>query len=348
MSNPGTWVDGHLDMAYSLTTIRRDLTLDLDTLRAREQRTSRTAMVTFPELRRGNVGVVFGTLFALPDMPTPEGYPPVRIRGYTNEEEAHQQALNQIQAYRAMEDAGWVRILRSVRDLDAHLAANASAPEHERRVGVVVLMEGADPIRTPDELAFWHDQGVRLLGPAWQKNRYCGGTGGPGGLTALGEALLDHARALGMTLDVSHMAEESFWQAMARFEGPVIASHANAQALVPTDRHLSDAMLDALAEREAVVGVVLYDKFLAQPVPAEGVTLEHVRAHAAHMAARIGWHRLAIGSDFDGGLGREETPKEIDRAADFARLGEVVPPEHREGFLGGHWLRFLRRALPPR
>lgn len=347
MSDSGPWVDGHLDLAYSLTTIGRDLTLDLDTLRAREQRSSRTAMVTFPELRRGNVGVVFGTLFALPHMPTPEGYPPAIIRGYTTAEEAHQQARAQMDAYRRMEDAGFVRIICSVRDLEQHLSEYASTPEASRRTGVVVLMEGADPIRTPDELAFWHAQGVRLLGPAWQKNRYCGGTGGPGGLTPMGEALLDHARALGMTLDVSHMAEESFWQALARFEGPVMASHSNARAIVDTDRQLSDAMLDALAQRDAVVGLVLYDKFLTQPVPQTGVSLAHVRRQAEHIAGRIGWSRLAIGSDFDGGLGREETPVEIDRAGDFARLGEVVPAAFRDGVLGGHWLHFLRRVLPP-
>jgi len=71
-----------------------------------------------------------------------------------------------------------------------------------------------------------------------------------------------------------------------------------------------------------------------------------VRAHAEHVARLIGWERVAVGSDMDGGLGVDETPLELDTAADLARVGDAAPLEAREGFLGGNWLRFLERALP--
>lgn len=155
-----------------------------------------------------------------------------------------------------------------------------------------------------------------------------------------------------MVLDVSHLAEEAFWEALERHRGPTVASHANARALVDTDRQLSDAMLDALAERDGLVGLVLADKFLRAGGnralgPGEApVSLDDVARQAQHLAGRVGWPRLGVGSDFDGGFGRQETPVELDRGADFTRLGDAVPAEHREGFLGGNWARFLRRALP--
>jgi membrane dipeptidase len=342
-------IDGHLDLAYNAVALGRDLTLELDDLRARERRTRETAMVTWPELRRADVAVVFGTLFAKPDKPPLAGAPPASdgaYPGYLDAEGAHAQASAQLDWYEAAQDAGHARLILDRGDLEQHLAERATTDPAERRIGVVVLMEGADPVRTPAELAAWVGRGVRLLGPAWRATRYCGGTKEPGGLTALGEELIDAMSASALPLDVSHLAEEAFWQALARHRGPVLASHANARAITPTDRHLSDAMLDALAERDAVVGLVLGNPFLDPAALHEPAGFDAIARQAAHVAGRIGWTRLAIGSDLDGGFGREETPVGLDRMADFGRLGEAVPAEHRDGVLGGHWLAFLRRALP--
>jgi membrane dipeptidase len=342
-------IDGHLDLAYNAIAIGRDLTLELDDLRAREQRSRETAMVTWPELRRADVAVVFGTLFAKPDKPREPGAPPASdgaYPGYRDAEGAHAQARAQLDWYEAAQDAGHARLILSRGDLEDHLAEHAASEPAARRIGVVVLMEGADPVRSPDELASWVRRGVRLLGPAWRATRYCGGTKEPGGLTVLGEELVDAMTALSLPLDVSHLAEEAFWQAMARHRGPVLASHANARALTPTDRHLSDAMLDALAERDAVVGLVLGNPFLDPAAVHEPAGFDAIARQANHVAGRIGWTRLAIGSDLDGGFGREETPTGLERMGDFGRLGETVPREHRDGVLGGHWLAFLRRTLP--
>ena len=347
MPDPLVRVDGHLDLAFNAVALGRDLTLELDELRARERRQRETAMVTWPELRRADVAVVFGTLFAKPDRPTRPGASDAAVPGYRDADGAHGQALAQLAWYEAAEAAGDARLIRSRADLDAHLAERGAAARDRCRTGVVVLMEGADPVRAPDELGWWYDRGVRLLGPAWQATRYAGGTRQPGGLTALGEELIDAMSALGLPLDVSHLAEEAFWQALGRHRGAVLASHANARALTPTDRHLSDAMLDALAARDAVVGLVLGNPFLDPAASDRPATFDAIARQAAHVAGRVGWQRVAIGSDLDGGFGREETPTGLERMGDFARLAEAVPPEHRGGVLGGHWLAFLRRALPP-
>src|SRR5262249_7832787 len=127
---------------------------------------------------------------------------------------------------------------------------DAAATPDDRPVGLVLLMEGADALRDPSELETWQSAGLRLVGPSWRATRYAGGTGQPGGLSDLGHELLREMDRLGMVLDMSHIAEESFWQALEAFSGPVIASHSNCRTYVPTDRQLTDEMIQAIAVRD--------------------------------------------------------------------------------------------------
>ena len=346
------YIDGHLDLAFNVTAQGRDLTRDVLAVRRAEKRSSQELLVTLPELRRGNVGVVIGTLFTLPDHAVrPADAPPLTDRQralmYGSPEEAERFALEQLAVYERWEEAGEVRILRTRADLDAHVLDWQSGGQ---TIGLVVSMENADPIGSPDDVPTWVERGVRLVGPAWQRTRYCGGTHAPGPLTDLGRALIRALSAHGVPLDVSHLAEESFWDALALAPTFVFASHSNARALTPTDRHLTDDMLRAIGERDGVVGLVLGSEFVkggvARNASKETVTLADVRVQAEHVAGLIGWERVAIGSDFDGGFGLQETPLEITRGADFAKLGAIAPAEAREGVLGGNWLRFLRRVLP--
>lgn len=340
LAHEGLWIDGHLDLAFNVQRNGRDLTLPLDELRTREAATEKEAMATLPELVAGGLDIVFATLFVLPgrhaDSPGPTTY--------DDPEEARTLALDQLALYERWEDEGRIRILRTREDLEGHLGT----PRAGRPLGVVVLMEGADPIRSPAELAWWVARGVRMVGPSWKRTRYAGGTGEPGGLTAEGRELIDAMSELGVALDVSHMAEEAFWEATRRHRGVVLASHSNARALVDSDRQLSDEMLAGLAARDGVVGLVLADKFLrpgGNAVEGPAVGLADVARQARHVAGIVGWERVAIGSDFDGGFGRQETPVEVDRAGAFGRLGEAVE-ERRDTLLGGAWGRVLRALVP--
>ena len=339
-----TFIDGHLDLAYNALAVGRDLTRPLAEVRAQDE----TALVTLPELRRAGVHTVFGTIFVRPaDAKSSGGKGALEGKTYETPEEARTLGLAQLELYERWEEAGEIRILRTLSDLDSHLASDEA---EDSRIGTVLLMENADPLRTPNDLGEWVGRGLRVVGPAWQRTRYAGGTKAPGPLTDLGTQLIQAMNEAGVTLDVSHFAEESFWGALDLNPVSVIASHSNARALVPTDRHLSDDMLLALAERDAVVGLVIANTFLrtgvTQDSSKEETTLQDVRRHAEHIAELIGWERVAVGSDFDGGFGVPDVPKEVSSALDFARLGEAVPEEVRAGFLGGNWLRFLRRSLP--
>lgn len=329
-------IDGHLDLAYN-ARLGRDLTLPLAGVRAQSPEAA-DATVSFAVLRQGGVALCLGTLFALPQQPE-------RPSGYTDPAGARQQALDQLEVYRRWQGDGHIRLLNRGAEVTNHLAEYARNPE-VAPLGVVLLMEGADPICDAADLPFWADQGVRIVGPAWKRTRYAGGTGEPGGLTPAGEELLHAMRDLGVALDASHLAEEAFWQAI-ELQPKVIASHSNARALVPGDRQLSDDMARAIGARGGVVGLVLYNGFVQAgwgrgdlPVPIESVV-----GMCAHLAGLVGWDHLGLGSDLDGGFGAAGCPDGIDSAADLPRLAAAIPVERRAGVLGGNWARWLAEQL---
>jgi membrane dipeptidase len=219
-------------------------------------------------------------------------------------------------------------------------------------------MEGADPLITPQEAKNWFDEGVRIIAPAWRRTRYAGGTGAPGPLTADGRELMLEMERAGLILDVSHLADESFSEALDMFHGPALASHSNCRAYVPTDRQLSDEMISALTKRDGVIGTALYNGFLRSDWRDEQgtksqVTLFDVVKHIQHVCAIAGDSlHAAIGSDFDGGFGMESIPAELDTVADLQKIGGALKAAQLsdtdvENILGGNWLRLLRAALPP-
>jgi membrane dipeptidase len=217
-------------------------------------------------------------------------------------------------------------------------------------------MEGADPILAPSELAEWHAAGLRLLGPAhYGPGRYAGGTGTEHGFSPMGLELLGEMGRLGVALDVTHLTDVGFWQALERFDGPVLASHSNCRALVPHQRQLDDDQIRALAARGAVIGAAL-DTWMLLPgwvggqSTNERVTLEWVADQIDHVCQVTGSARhAAIGSDLDGGFGREQSPRDLDTIADLQRVGEILAargyaPEDVALVMHGNWLRWLTQA----
>lgn len=345
-------VDGHLDLAENVTLFGRDLTQSAHERRKVEKGSLGSATVSLPDLMRGGVAVVCATVtpgFLAADVG--EDFEP-RSALYHRREEAEAQALSQIDLYESWERQGLIRLLRSAADLERHLEAWRG----DRKPGLVLLMEGADPILQVQDLPDWWKRGLRLIGLTYGDTFYGRGVAGGstsftrGGLTDEGFALLDAMAGQGFIWDVSHLTEDGIREGLERGFRRVCASHANAQALTPTDRHLSDGNLRAIAERGGVIGLVLYNRFLEPGWKKDRsiqVTLgEHLRRHAEHVARVAGWEHVGIGSDLDGGFGLEGSPAEIDTIADLWKIGSVVPPEARDGVLGGNWLRFLRQALP--
>ena len=340
-------IDGHEDLAWNALTLGRDITRPLAEIRAAEgpapAHGEGTATVSLPTLRDAGVGVVLATIFA-----TPAGDSPVRQHGYTTAEEAYAQGQAQLAFYADLDARGEATLVRTARDLAGVLDGTRPRP------GLVLTLEGADPLRTPRDLPAFVAGGVRVVGPAWGATRYAGGTGAPGGLTAEGVNLLAEMLRLGVALDASHLAEAAFWQAVELFPGRIVATHANCRALVPTDRQLTDAMLRVIADRGGVIGLVFYNRFLKAGVSdADGkarVGLADLLPHARRIAEVAGVSHRGLGTDLDGGVGREVIPRELDSAADLPRVADVLATDFSAsdvaGIMGGHWRRVLTELLP--
>lgn len=162
-----------------------------------------------------------------------------------------------------------------------------------------------------------------------------------------------------MALDISHMDDVSARQALDEYEGQVIASHSNAEALIrgiPINRHLKDETIQQLIDRDGVMGIVPLNSFLdwewRDHGGREALTLDHVVAQIDHVCQIAGdTHHVALGTDFDGGFGVESVPSEIDTIADLTKLAPQFAKkgynqEDIERIFSGNWLRILQNTLP--
>jgi membrane dipeptidase len=357
-ADPSIIVDAHLDIAFNNSVFGRDFTLSAYRKRQLEATTdipsrNGTATVGLPELLLGRVGVAFATLFVSPAFAAFAGEP-----GYETPAEAHKLAMKQVDYYyRLADENDRIVLVRTQRDLDNVLATWADGVEFEKhKVGLVLLMEGADPVREPRAFEEWYERGVRVVGLAWSETRYSGGTGRPGPLTDMGRELLQVLASYHAVLDLSHAAEEAFLEAVDRYEGPIIASHSNPRHFCNTDRHLTDDMIRRLAERDGVMGAVLLNGFMwtgrDKTDPKVNTPLSRYLDIIDHICQVTGSARyVGIGTDADGGFGYERIPAELDTVADLGLIGAGLKArgyssDDIKGILGGNFLRVLRTALP--
>jgi membrane dipeptidase len=291
-------------------------------------------VVSRPSLTQAGVGLVFATLYTAPARATRS----MRTRFvYENPHEAYLMATSQVNFYRS---SG----LELIRDR-SELAAYAGGWK-KGRLAAVLLMEGADPIETPAQLGAWVDRGVRIIGPAWGRTRYSGGTKAPGGLTELGRQLLKAMRRKRVILDLSHMADQAVADAFRLWRGPIMASHSNSRDLVPADRQVTDETVAEIARRGGVVGVSFYAHHLRRRAPA---TLDDVVKHIVHHAKAAGGpEHVGIGSDLDGGFDARYAPFDnLEKLKELpARLRLHFNKTQVEGIMGNNWLSFLERSLP--
>ncbi len=353
-------VDAHEDIAWSSLTFGRDYTLPAAVLRQREAGSEAPihngeALLGWADWLLGRVAVTFASLFAAP-LRRQAG--PWDVLCYRDADEAHRLYRQQLDFYLqwAEDHPEKFRVIRTVQDLDQVLAGWEQEDLRARRLGLVLAMEGAEALRAPEELESWAAQGVRVLGPCWAGTRYGGGTGDPGPLTGDGRALLDAMADLGLILDLTHMDEEAALEALDRYSGVVLASHTNPAALGYSsydNRHLSDGAIRRLAERDGVLGIVVYNRFLRKGWSRGDprLPLSAVVAHIDYVCQLVGdADHVGLGSDFDGGFGLDCIPADLDSVADLRLIGEALAaygfsPAQVEAVLGGNWLRLLRKAL---
>jgi membrane dipeptidase len=329
-------VDAHLDLAYN-TTRHRD-----PRQRAELQPIAENEMATvgFPNLLEGNVALVCSTIFC-----SPAGY---GHGGYSTAEEARDQALVQLDWYREVISQGLFDFVTAKSHEIFHRGAHAT------KVNGILLLEGGDAFRLPADVKEWFDWGLRIVGLAWRRTRMAGGTGQPGPLTDEGRRIVRELDQFGIIHDVSHLAEESFWELLHLSNGPVIASHSNCRSIVPTDRQLSDEMIKAIAARGGVIGINFYDKFLMPPdeYGTRRCNLGDLVRHVKHITDLLGnANHVGLGSDMDGGLGREQIPHEIVTSSGLPRIAGALSSagysdEDVAKIMGENWLRYFSKHLP--
>lgn len=350
-------LDSHLDLAFSALQINRDLTQPAATVRTHDpvaiMESFGSCTVTFPELRRGKIGIVCGTVMSRLD-------PDDRWTrtGMYNQAQCHAVGRGHLAYYQALEYQGLLRFIRTVEDLDATIEAWRQ-PTADTPFGLVLAMESADPILGPDQVPEWHKLGLRMVSIShYGTSTYSHGTGTEGGLLPPAKPLLDALKEAGIIIDMTHLTDQAHWEVLELYDGPVCASHHNCRALTPGQRQLTDEMIRSIAERGGVIGAA-FDAWMLDPdwqrkvPPYEQLTkatLKTAADHIDHISQLLGTSRhCGIGTDLDGGFGTEQAPRDLNTIADLQKLHSIFQErgyseEDIAGIFSGNWIRLLREV----
>lgn len=379
-------VDAHLDLSMNALEWNRDLTRPVAEINAREQGLTDKpdrgkAVVSLPELRKGNIGLVVATQIAryvAPQNPLP---------GWHSPEQAWAQTQGQLAWYKAMEFSGEMVQVDNLESLEKHLdlwadclnldlldkvdlldfvAAeketagnfiNTSSAE-KKPIGYILSLEGADSIISMEHLEKAYEDGLRAVGPAhYGPGRYAQGTDAAGFMGEKGQELLRKMEKLNIILDATHLCDDSFWEALDHFNGAVWASHNNCRALVNHNRQFSNDQLKALIARGAVIGGAM-DAWMMVPNWERGKSdpkamhcnLNIVIDHLDHICQLAGnCLHVGIGSDLDGAFGREQCPYDLETIADLQKFNHLLASRGYsaadvENVLHGNWIRFLKNT----
>ena len=352
-------IDAHFDLSMNALEWNRDLKKSVQEIRQREAGMNDKpdrgkGMVSLPELRKGNIGLVVATQIAR--------YvgPGSALPGWNSPEQAWAQTQGQLAWYTAMQKEGEMKQVTNRQQLNMHIALwnDTTIANEKKPVGFILSLEGADSLVDLSYLEKAYSYGLRAIGPAhYGPGRYSPGTGESGPLTNKGVELLKEMESLDMILDVTHLTDEAFKQAMDLYRGPVWASHHNCRALVHYQRQLTDEQIKILIERNAVIGGVLdawmlkNDWIRGKSDPKEEeVNLERLIDHYDHICQLAGnSDHIAIGSDLDGMYGTEQSPYDMDTIADLQKLKDILKARgystaDTAKIFHGNWLRFLNNA----
>ncbi|WP_316831564.1 dipeptidase [Pedobacter aquatilis] len=351
-------IDAHLDLSMNALEWNRDLTQRLADINEREARLTDKpdrglATVSLQELRKGNIGLVVATQIAR--YVAPDNHLP----GWHSPEQAWAQTQGQLAWYKAMEDAGEMFQVNNLDTLNQSLALwNDGTANDKKPVGYILSLEGADSFVTVGHLERAWLNGLRAVGPAhYGPGRYAQGTDATGKMTTPGHELLKEMERLNIILDATHLCDDSFWDALSRFNGHIWASHNNCRSLVNHNRQYSDEQIRELINRGAVIGGALdawmmvpnWQRGISQP-KAMNCNLDVMIDHIDHICQLAGnAEHVGIGSDLDGAFGKEQCPYDLETIADLQKIPSLFrkrgyTEKDIENLMHGNWLRFLKKA----
>jgi membrane dipeptidase len=352
-------IDAHLDMAMNAIEWNRDLTRPLSEIRQREMHMKDKndrgkGTVCLPELRKGKIGLVVATQLS---RYTPPGS---NFPGWHSPQQAWAMTQAQLAWYREMEAMGEMVQITDLPSLNSHLELwqNNDIPDDKKPVGYILSLEGADSLVNISYLHKAYEYGLRALGLShFGPGRYAPGTKTEGSITSLGFELLKEMGNLNIILDVTHLTEEGFIQAIDAYKGPIWASHHNVRKINPTQRQLSDEQIKLLIERDAVIGGMLDcwamdNRFIDKTSdPWQlNIRLENLVDHWDHICQLAGnSNHVAIGSDLDGIFGTEQSPWDLTSIADLQKYKDILlkrgyNDNDIQNIFHRNWLRFLDKA----
>ena len=309
-------VDAHEDIAFHLNYFKRDF-INPD----------KPCMITLPWLKKAGVRLVFNTIFVHP-------------RHRPNK--TIQKANEQFETYKKIYENHKKEIIQ-IRNADS-----LNELENSSKIGFLTLMEGADPIENLDQVGEFYNKGVRIIGPAWNnQNIFASGPETINGLSNLGIELINKMNELKITLDLSHLNEKCFWDAVELTNLIPIATHSNAKSLTNHPRNLDNEQLLAISRRGCVIGIVFYNSFLkTNNTPPN---LEDIFLHTDCMVNLCGEDHVGIGTDLDGGK-IDEFPKEISNISKLPKVAEYFlnkgySEERVRKIMGGNFLRVMKKNL---
>ena len=323
--------DAHLDLSMNALEWNRDLRQELTQIRDLEKGMTdlpdrSKGVVSFPAMRRGNIGLCMATLIAR--YVKPENTLP----GWNSPEQAWAQTQGQLAWYRVMEADGQLFQIKNKQQLALHVA-NWNTQSSNPAIGYLLSLEGADSIVSMEYLHLLYEEGLRAIGPAhYGPGTYAFGTNSSGGIGTKGRLLLQEMAQLNLILDATHLCDQSFWETLDLYQGPIWASHSNTRKWVPNERQFDDNQIKALLERGSVIGMA-FDAWMMYPDWKRGVTtpassglqLEAIVNHIDHICQLAGNSKhVMLGSDLDGGFGKEQCPLDIETIADLQKLDDIL------------------------
>ena len=349
--------DAHLDLAMNAMEWNRDFRLPVSTLRASEKDLTDLpdrgrGTVSFTAMRKGNIGLCMATLIARyvkPENPLP---------GWNSPEQAWAQTQGQLAWYNTMEADHQLQQIHTAKELEQQLK-NWNADPINTPIGYVLSLEGADSIVSMEHLEKLYEKGLRAIGPAhYGPGTYAHGTDAIGGIGTKGKSLLKKIESLKIILDATHLCDQSFWETMSHYSGPVWASHSNCRKWVPNERQFDDAQINELISRGAVIGMAFdawmmlpnWERGRTQP-KSSGLVLETIVDHIDHICQLAGnSDHVMIGSDLDGGFGNEQCPSDLDTIADLQKLDSILlkrgyTNQDVNKLFSNNGLNFLKRHL---
>ena len=350
--------DAHLDLSMNALEWNRDLRQEIDQIRALESGMEdlpdrRKGVVSFPSMREGNIGLCMATLIARYVKPKNT------LPGWNSPEQAWAQTQGQLAWYRAMELDGQLSQIKNKKQLDKHLKSWEQYSS-QSAIGYILSLEGADSIVSMNHLHLMYQEGLRAIGPAhYGPGTYAFGTNSSGGIGRKGKELLNEMALLQIILDTTHLCDQSFWEAMEIFDGPLWASHSNVREIVPNERQFNNDQIKVLIERDAIIGMA-FDAWMMIPdwkrgisdPRAIGLNLEKIINHIDHICQLAGnADHVMIGSDLDGGFGKEQCPFDLETISDLQKLNSILSKRGYnesdiEKIFSKNGIRFLMKNLP--